>query len=82
MPRKVVTRASKILEELEKDRASISGKKTVKGLSQPDYQLQLFQINDPKVKQLLDEMSKIDTNTMTPIEALLKMNELKDLLND
>lgn len=82
MPRKVVSRAAKILEELEQDRASISGKKTVKGLSQPDYQLQLFQINDPKVKQLLDEMSKIDTNSMTPIEALLKMNELKDLLND
>jgi DNA mismatch repair protein MutS len=82
MPSKVVRRASKILVELEKDRASISGKKTVKGLSEPDYQLQLFQINDPKLKQLLDEMSKIDTNAMTPIEALLKINELKDLLDD
>jgi len=82
MPRKVVNRASKILADLEKDRAQISGKKTVKNLSQPDYQLQLFQINDPKIKQLLDEMSKIDTNAMTPIEALLKMNELKDLLDD
>ena len=82
MPKKVVNRAAKILEELEKDRSSISGSKTVKKLKQPDYQLQLFQINDPKIKQLLDEIGKIDTNAMTPIEALLKINELKDLLDD
>ena len=80
IPGKVVSRAAKILEKLEKDRAMASGKEVAKSLQKHDYQMSLFQYNDPKLVKISEEIQKLDTNVLTPIEALLKLNELKQLL--
>lgn len=82
MPSQVVKRAEKVLVQMESEKAHLSGKGRMKNLAGSDIQLQLFQINDPKIKQLIDELNKIDTNAITPIEALMKLNEIKSLLNE
>jgi len=82
IPTKVVNRAAKILEKLEKDRAMASGREVTKKLEKHDYQLNLFQYNDPKLVKLSEEFQKLDTNILSPIEALLKLNELKSLITD
>ncbi|MCB9251150.1 MAG: DNA mismatch repair protein MutS [Flavobacteriales bacterium] len=81
IPSKVVNRAAKILEKLEKDRAMASGKEVTKNLQKHDYQMNLFQYNDPKLVKISDTIKAIDTNTISPIEALLKLNELKQELS-
>lgn len=81
IPLKVVGRAAKILLKLEKDRAMSSSKEVTKKLESHDYQLNLFQYNDPKLVKLSEEIQKVDTNILSPIEALLKLNELKNLMN-
>jgi DNA mismatch repair protein MutS len=80
IPGKVVSRAAKILDKLEKDRAMASSKEVTKKLQKHDYQMELFQYNDPKLVKLSEELLKIDTNILSPIEALLKLNELKLLI--
>jgi len=80
IPSKVVSRAAKILDKLEKDRAMASSKEVTKKLQKHDYQMELFQYNDPKLVKLSDELLKVDTNILSPIEALLKLNELKLLI--
>jgi DNA mismatch repair protein MutS len=81
IPTKVVSRAAKILGNLEKDRAMASSKEVTKKLDKHDYQLNLFQYNDPKLVKLSEELQKLDTNILSPIEALLKLNELKNIVN-
>lgn len=81
MPKDVVKRAEKVLKQLESDKANLTGKTSVKNLGDNDIQLNLFQISDPKLKQITEELNKIDPNSMTPIEALMKINEIKDLLD-
>ncbi len=81
IPLKVVSRAAKILLKLEKDRAMSSSKEVAKKLEAHDYQLNLFQSNDPKLVKLSEELQKFDPNLLTPIEALLKLNELKNIVN-
>ncbi len=82
VPSKVVRRAEKILEQLEAKRSDISGREGLKKMRQTDVQLNMFDISDPQLKELRDEMLKLDTNSMTPIEALLKLNELKQSLSE
>jgi len=82
IPAKVVGRAAKILSKLEKDRAMASGKEVTKKLEKHDYQMNLFQYNDPKLVKLSDELQKMDTNILSPIEALLKLNELKQMVTE
>jgi len=82
VPTKVVRRAEKILEQLEAQRSDISGREGLKKMRQTDVQLNMFDISDPQLKELRDEMLKLDTNSMTPIEALLKLNELKQSLSE
>ncbi|MCB9246208.1 MAG: DNA mismatch repair protein MutS [Flavobacteriales bacterium] len=82
IPAPVVKRASAILEQLEEDRASISGKETLKRIREADFQLNLFEISDPKLKEVAGRLKALDTNTLTPIEALLKINELKQILSE
>ena len=88
MPKQVIDRANKILFHLEKNHSSEaltnekSNKKTkVTGaLPQPDYQLSIFQLDDPVLSQIKDELTSIDINTLTPVEALMKLNEIKRVL--
>ena len=82
IPKKVLDRASTILNQLEKDRASISGKEQFKKLAPDNYQLNLFQLNDPKLAEMVELIGKLNIESLTPIEALMKLNELKHLLED
>lgn len=80
VPGKVLKRASSILEQLETDRSQLSGRKTMKKMPE-QVQLQMFGLEDPKLKDLVKYLNAVDVNTLTPIEALMKLNELKALLN-
>jgi DNA mismatch repair protein MutS len=82
VPKPVLKRAEQILAQLEKDRVHLSGRERLKQLPQNDYQLNLFSINDPKLKEITEQLNQIDTNTLTPIEALLKLNEIKKLMDE
>lgn len=82
MPRSVVQRAEQILTELEKARETQEVARPAKKLEQrrEGYQLSLFQLDDPVLSQIRDEILQIDINTLTPIEALNKLNSIKRLL--
>ncbi|MFT7592291.1 MAG: DNA mismatch repair protein MutS, partial [bacterium] len=82
VPKSVLKRADQILAQLEKERTYLSGREQLKQLPQNDYQLNLFSIDDPKLKAITEELNQLDTNTLTPIEALLKLNEIKKLLDE
>jgi DNA mismatch repair protein MutS len=82
IPNKVLLRASEILNRLETDRSAISGRNTLKNnAAVPVYQLNMFQAEDPKLKELQEIIKKIDVNAISPIDALLKLQELKNKLS-
>ncbi|WP_253273965.1 DNA mismatch repair protein MutS [Flammeovirga sp. OC4] len=81
MPQKVVRRSEEILEHLEQDKRKEKNTERIKEVPKDNYQLSIFDSVDPVAKKLKDEFEKIDVNTMTPIEAMLKLNELKKLLS-
>ena len=78
IPKKVVEKASKILKKLE----------TIKGRSESsnslheddDLQLSFFKLDDPVLEKIRDDINHLDINSLTPIEALNKLNEIKKLL--
>ncbi|MCE7862318.1 MAG: DNA mismatch repair protein MutS [Bacteroidetes bacterium CHB5] len=82
MPNKVVLRANEILHFLEKDKhkneSTASGKK-FDALPKPSPQMSLFEM-DPKSKAVHELLEKIDINTISPVEALLKLNEILGML--
>jgi len=81
MPDKVVKRAQKILDELESQRGKIDGKKKDQGKTKvnpaPEMQMKLFEMDDPTLTKIKEELEKIDINSMTPVEAMMKLNDLK-----
>lgn len=79
MPNPVVLRAHEIMQHLEKDHIADGNSKRLKNIPAKEFQLNLFD-SDPKVKALLDALNNVDINTLSPVEALLKLNELKNLL--
>lgn len=81
MPPSVVKRANEILAELESStqRQSLSKPVDELGTHREGYQLSIFQLEDPVLKQIRDQIKKIDINNLTPIEALNKLNEIKRL---
>jgi DNA mismatch repair protein MutS len=74
MPNRIVFRANEILHFLEKDKHK-NEKKAIKEIPKPTPQMSLFEA-DPRFKELEDKLNKIDINTISPVEALLKLNEL------
>jgi DNA mismatch repair protein MutS len=77
MPAKVLSRANEILKQLEQTHAGgASGKPDVQAAA-TGMQLSFFQLNDPVLEQIRDELQGIDINTLTPVEALMKLNEIK-----
>ena len=81
VPQTVVNRAKQILSDLESQRDQIGDKK--KGnpsINNSSIQLSMFQINDPVLEKLRDELYMIDIDTLSPIEALMKLNEIKKML--
>ena len=77
MPKQVIDRANKILVQLEKSHAGQEKKKVTSGPKVDDMQLSFFQLNDPVLEQIREELVAIDINTLTPVEALMKLNEIK-----
>jgi DNA mismatch repair protein MutS len=78
MPQTVIVKAQKLLKQLEKDHSSES-LEGVKGPSE-DVQLSFFQLDDPLLEEIRDDILNLDLNTFTPIEALMKLNEIKKML--
>ena len=80
MPNQVIHRASKILEQLEKKQTSEEVKETLKGVQHDDMQLSFFQLDDPLLEDLREEILTTNLDTLTPIEALMKLSEIKRML--
>jgi len=81
MPPKVLNRANKILHQLEKSENGTDRGQSLNEGSKPDnLQLSFFQLDDPTLEQIRDELLKTDVNTLTPVEALIKLNEIKKLV--
>ncbi len=78
MPQTVILKAQKILKKLEKNHSSevLEG---VKSESQ-EMQMSFFNLDDPLLEEIKDEILNIDINTLTPVEALMKLNEIKRML--
>lgn len=81
MPPSVVKRANEILAELEgsTQRQTLSKPVDEIGTHREGYQLSIFQLEDPVLKQIRDQIKKLDIDNLTPIEALNKLNEIKRL---
>jgi DNA mismatch repair protein MutS len=79
MPNKVVLRANDILHFLEKDKHKNEPTQRMQELPKAVNQMSLFEL-DPRSKEVHDLLSKIDINTISPVEALLKLNEILSLL--
>jgi DNA mismatch repair protein MutS len=81
MPRSVVKRANEILEELEKTGGEKNLSKPVAGIAgqREGLQMSFFQLDDPVLKQIRDQIADLDINNLTPVEALNKLNEIKKL---
>ncbi len=78
MPNLVVQKAQKILKKLE---ASHKTEGTAEALKQDDLQLSIFKLDDPILEEIRDEITNLDINTLTPVEALMKLNEIKKMVS-
>lgn len=84
MPKSIVKRANVVLKELETDNAQVGsvGKPTAEKLekSREGVQLSFFQLDDPVLSQIRDEIIGLDINNLTPVEALNKLNDIKRIV--
>ncbi len=78
IPQIVILKAQKLLKKLEKDHSSdaLNGIKSAKD----DMQMSFFNLDDPLLEEIKDEILSLDINTITPMEALMKLNEIKRML--
>jgi len=77
MPNLVVQKAQKILKKLE---ASHKTENSQDALKQDDLQLSIFNLDDPILEEIREEIVNLDINTLTPVEALMKLNEIKKMV--
>lgn len=80
MPQAVLNRANKILQRLEKSHSSEELTEEMRALSKEEVQLSFFKLDDPLLEELRDDILGIDIDTLTPVEALMKLNEIKRML--
>ena len=78
MPTQILSRANKILKELESLKRGSNGKKEFK--TDNNSQLTFFNLEDPILEGIRDEINKLDINSLTPVEALMKLNEIKKII--
>jgi len=78
MPKEIIRKSEKILKKLEKSRSKEENKSMIS--EKEEMQLSIFQLDDPTLIQIKDEITDIDINTLTPVEALMKLNEIKKLI--
>ena len=79
MPQQVLNKANKILKKLEKSHSNEELTDTL-NTAQNEMQLSFFNLDDPLLEQIKEEIMHLDINTLTPVEALMKLNEIKRLL--
>ncbi len=79
MPNEVVIRANEIMQHLEKDKLKEKDKTKLENLPRSNFQLSLFEA-DPKFEEVRKILNEIDVNRISPVEALLKLNEIKTIL--
>jgi DNA mismatch repair protein MutS len=79
MPQTVIQKAQKLLKKLEKDHSG-EALANVKASAKEEMQLSFFNLDDPLLEEIKDEIMNIDINTLTPVEALMKLNEIKRML--
>ena len=80
MPNMVIHRANKILAKLEKNNKNSEVKNVLKQTQQEEMQLSFFQLDDPLLENIKEEILATNIDTLTPIEALMKLNEIKRML--
>ena len=82
MPQSIIKRSEQILKQLEADNRQTGVAKPVAALAQgrEGYQLSIFQLDDPVLAQVRDEIMKADIDHLTPVEALNKLNEIKKII--
>ncbi|WP_294720719.1 DNA mismatch repair protein MutS [Prevotella sp.] len=84
MPKSIINRANTILKQLEADNSGVgaAGKAAVENISAPaeGSQLSFFQLDDPVLCQVRDEILGLDINNLTPMEALNKLNDIKTIV--
>ena len=77
MPQTVILKAQKLLKKLEKNH---SGEELLGKTLKEDLQLSIFNLDDPLLEEIKNEILSLDINTLTPVEALMKLNEIKRML--
>lgn len=81
MPSKLVGRANEILKRLEQERTGGEDiKDSLKKVQKQAYQLQMFSIDDPILVKIRDMLNNLEVNTLTPVEALMKLDEIQRVL--
>ncbi|MBS1765683.1 MAG: DNA mismatch repair protein MutS [Bacteroidetes bacterium] len=81
MPPRVINKAQQMLSLLEKAHSNELLKKAGHAAAKEAMQLSFFQLDDPVLEQIRDEIMNTDINSLTPVEALFKLNEIKNLLS-
>jgi len=81
MPQQVLHRANKILQKLEQTHKMEESSEVLKKSAEEEMQLSFFNLDDPLLEDLRDELLNIDIDTLTPVEALMKLNEIKRMLS-
>lgn len=79
MPNPIVIRANEILQHLEKEKIQDKNKKKIDSIPKKNFQLSLFEA-DPKFEEIKEILDQLDINTISPVEALLKLNEIKTIM--
>ncbi|MGJ1265617.1 DNA mismatch repair protein MutS [Sphingobacterium spiritivorum] len=83
MPPKLLGRANEILKRLEQERTGGEQiKDSMRKIQKQAYQLQMFAIDDPILEKIRDMLNNLDVNTLTPVEALMKLDEIQRLLKN
>ena len=80
MPQRVLNRAEDVLQQLEEKHGSKEDKTIKKQAAATGYQLSFINLDDPLLLDIKDIIIDLDINSLTPVEALMKLNEIKTML--
>ena len=81
MPDTVIRRSNKILKRLETSHSSEQLNDKMSQVAEEELQLSFIRLDDPLLEEIRDEILELDIDTLTPVEALMKLNEIKRLLS-
>ena len=82
MPPQIVSRANEILKQLEDKHIGVDLKNKLKKMQSQQFQLNMFSVDDPQMAKIRALLEETDINTLSPIEALMKLKELRDLTGE